>query len=102
MTQHPFMTIGALASASGATVATFIGTGNLPPDGITGLVDTSFAKGAALSEWLTVVNAASAPGQLLIRQGQHSISNVGAGSFQFLNNVIQRLQSLSPHQSTRQ
>ncbi len=47
-----------------------------PPDPLTGLVDTTFPRGMAFSQWLTIVGAASAPGRVQITQPRHDVDAV--------------------------
>jgi hypothetical protein len=47
-----------------------------PPDPLTGLIDTSFPRGMAFSQWLSIVGAASAPGQIQIHQPRHDLDGV--------------------------
>ncbi len=45
-------------------------------DPFTALIDTSFPKGKALSDWLANVDVGSVPGQLVIHAGQHTVDAV--------------------------
>jgi hypothetical protein len=47
-----------------------------PADVIDGTVDTSFPKGAALSDWLVAVQASTTPGKLPIREAKHNVDAV--------------------------
>jgi hypothetical protein len=40
---------------------------------VTGDVDASFPKGAALRDWLVNVGASTTPGKLLIHDGEHTV-----------------------------
>lgn len=42
----------------------------------TALIDTSFPKGQALSDWLVNVGASDKPGELVIKEGQHTVDAV--------------------------
>jgi hypothetical protein len=53
--------------------ADWIGVGTDLGD-VTGLVDTTFTKGQTFSDWLTIVHAATTPGQIPIVMAQHSVS----------------------------
>jgi hypothetical protein len=53
--------------------ADWIGVGTDLGD-VTGLVDTTFAKGAIFSSWLSTVGASTTPGQVPIVMAQHSVS----------------------------
>lgn len=53
--------------------ADWIGVGTDLGD-VTGLVDTSFAKGATFSDWLMTVKASTTKGQIPIVMAQHSVS----------------------------
>jgi hypothetical protein len=53
--------------------ADWIGVGTDLGD-VTGLVDTTFAKGAIFSSWLSTVGASTIPGQVPIVMAQHSVS----------------------------
>jgi hypothetical protein len=53
--------------------ADWIGVGDDLGD-VTGLVDTSFAKGAIFSDWLSTVGASTTKGQVPIVMAQHSVS----------------------------
>jgi hypothetical protein len=54
--------------------ADYIGVGPDLPSPITATVDTGFAKGGALADWLQNVGATTTRGQLQIFQGQHSVA----------------------------
>jgi hypothetical protein len=43
-----------------------------PDPGVTGIVDDSFPKGAAMKKWLVNVNASTTPGQLPIKESKHN------------------------------
>ncbi len=49
---------------------------NDPPEPYTGVVQTGFPKGKALSDWLVNVGASSTPGELPITAPQHTVSTV--------------------------
>jgi hypothetical protein len=68
--------------------ATGLWTPSVQPDlvsPITAFVDTTFAKGAALSDWLVAVGASTTPGQIPIVMGQHSIDGVAATTQQWIH-----------------
>ena len=54
------------------TVATFDHQPDLH-DPFTGLIDTSFPKGQALSDWLVNVGGSTTPGQVTIHAAQHTV-----------------------------
>jgi hypothetical protein len=56
-------------------VATFDHQGD-PPSPLTALLDTSFPKGQAMSNWLVNVGGSTTPGQLVIRAAQHTVDKV--------------------------
>ncbi len=58
------------------STAEYIGNGSDLADGTVAFIDTSFPKGAALSQWLTNTGATPTPGQLQVHQGQHSVAAV--------------------------
>ncbi|MEJ7728733.1 MAG: carboxypeptidase-like regulatory domain-containing protein [Polyangiaceae bacterium] len=47
-------------------------------DPFTALIDTSFPKGAALSQWLVNVNASTTQGEIEIREAQHTVNTANA------------------------
>ena len=49
---------------------------NDPPQPFTGLIDTSFPKGQALSDWLVNVQASQNAGEIDIQAPQHTISTI--------------------------
>jgi hypothetical protein len=49
---------------------------NDPPDPSTGIINTSFPKGQALSDWLVIVGASTTPGQLVIREPRDNVTQV--------------------------
>jgi len=49
---------------------------NDPPEPFTGLIDTSFPKGQALSDWLVNVGASSTAGEMDIQEPQHTVATV--------------------------
>jgi len=51
-----------------------------PPDPFDTLIDTSFPKGVALSEWLVNVGASPTLGQLSITEPRHTIASISAGA----------------------
>lgn len=54
-------------------------TFNYQPDldnPITAVIDTSFPKGQALAEWLVNVGASQVPGEIEIKEGQHTVDAV--------------------------
>ena len=53
--------------------ANWIGVGDDLPTPITGTVDTSFPKGAALADWLVNTSASTTRGQISLVMGQHSV-----------------------------
>ncbi len=57
------------------TTATFDHQADLK-NPFTAKIDTSFPKGQALSDWLTNVNASTKPGELVIKEGQHTVDAV--------------------------
>lgn len=46
------------------------------PSPFTALIDMSFPKGQALADWLASVGGAPSPGELVIKDGQHSVNSV--------------------------
>jgi hypothetical protein len=54
--------------------AGWIGVAEDLPDPVTGQIDTSFPKGAALADWLVATNATPTRGQISLRAGQHSVT----------------------------
>jgi len=60
--------------------ATWIGVGDDLPTPITGTVDTSFPKGAALADWLVANNASTTRGQISLVNGQHSVDAVSSAA----------------------
>jgi hypothetical protein len=63
-------------SAALQGTADYIGVGSDLPAPITGYVNTTFPKGAALSDWMVNVAASTTPSQLSIYQGQYSVAAV--------------------------
>jgi hypothetical protein len=57
------------------TTATFVNDPDLD-DPFTALIDTTFPKGAAMSEWLVDVGASTTPGQIAIHAAQHTVDAV--------------------------
>jgi hypothetical protein len=49
---------------------------NDPPEPFTGLIDETFPKGQALSEWLVNVGASTTPGEMDIQAPQHTVASV--------------------------
>jgi hypothetical protein len=54
-------------------VATFASSQHGFDQDVTGDVDASFPKGAALRDWLVNVGASPSPGKLLIKDGEHTV-----------------------------
>lgn len=46
------------------------------PSPITATIDTTFPKGQALSDWLVNVGASAAPGEIVIKEAQHTVDEV--------------------------
>jgi hypothetical protein len=67
-------------SAAVQDTATYIGAGDKLPEPVTGFINTTFPKGAALADWFYFVNQMTVPrGQLVInKEGQHSVTAVKA------------------------
>jgi hypothetical protein len=63
-------------------VATFASSQHGFDQDVTGDVDASFPKGAALRDWLVNVGASSAPGKLLIKDGEHTVDATLPGTSQ--------------------
>jgi hypothetical protein len=59
------------------SVATFVEKPDLP-NPTTAFIDTSFPKGAALSEWLVNVGGTPKAGEFSLRAGQHTVDAVNA------------------------
>jgi hypothetical protein len=57
------------------STATFVDEPDLP-NPFTALIDASFPKGAALSDWLVNVGATKVAGQLPIKEAQHTVDAV--------------------------
>lgn len=51
---------------------------NDPSEPFTGIIDQSFPKGQALSEWLVNVGASTTPGEMDIQAPQHTVASVNA------------------------
>jgi hypothetical protein len=49
---------------------------------LTATIDTTFAKGAALADWLQLIGASTTRGNVVIRAGQHSVNTVNASLVQ--------------------
>lgn len=49
---------------------------------ITALIDTSFPKGQALAEWLVNVQASTVPGEIEIKEAQHTVDAVNPATSQ--------------------
>src|SRR5437773_506621 len=56
-----------------------------PIDPITAVVDQSFAKGIAFSQWLTNVGAAATAGKILVDQPRHNLDAVVAPAQQWMS-----------------
>ncbi len=64
------------------TVATFVNEPDLP-NPTTALIDTSFPKGAALSEWMVNVGGSpTKPGEFVLNAGQHTVDAVNTATSQ--------------------
>jgi len=63
------------------TVATFVNKADLP-NPTTALIDTSFPKGAALSDWMVNVGGSTTPGQFVLNAGQHTVDAVNTATSQ--------------------
>jgi hypothetical protein len=50
-------------------------TAHPPPDPLTGLIDTSFPKGIAFSQWVSNVGASSGPNQITIHVARHDLDS---------------------------
>lgn len=59
------------------SVATWDHQGN-PPNPTTGYIDTSFAKGASLAQWMLEVQGSTTMGELEIRTGRRTLDAVNA------------------------
>ncbi len=70
------------------TVVNWTPAARTPPDGLA-TVDTSFAQGQTLSQWLGIVGATTTPGQVLLTTVRHDLSGVVAPtqSWLTLNNA---------------
>jgi hypothetical protein len=63
------------------TVATFVEKPDLP-NPTTAFIDTSFPKGAALSEWMVNVGGSTMAGEFSLNQGQHTVDAVNMATSQ--------------------
>ena len=70
-------------NAGFATVANWLGNSTALADG-TATVNTSFASGKTLSDWLTVVGASTTPGQVSLSAVKKDINGVNAGAQSWL------------------
>jgi hypothetical protein len=66
------------------TTATFPNDSAIGPDPIAAAIDTSFAKGDALAQWLVNVGASQTKGQLSIKQPRFDVSAVSALSLRWI------------------
>jgi hypothetical protein len=46
------------------------------PNPVTAFIDTTFPKGEALSDWLVNVGASAVPGEIVIKEAQHTVDEV--------------------------
>ena len=58
-----------------------------PADPLTGLVDTSFAKGKAMADWLTNVGASPSYGEISIEAPRHDVDGVTSVSQEWISSV---------------
>ncbi len=59
----------------------------LPNDPLTGIIDTSFPKGAVFSNWLSLVGASTTPGNIAINVARNDVKTVVAPSQKWISST---------------
>jgi hypothetical protein len=75
---------------------------NDPPNPSTATIDTTFPKGAALSDWLAANGASPTPGQIEIYDSAHSVAQVNAPTQRWIYLPTNPNDSVSPPRTSTQ